>query len=110
MLGPAEVNYNKITRVFYEQKDFPVSILPEKVYSKFKNKSLEYVDFGIYYDTLNHVKAYTGNGNVILTEEYAEILLPFVFLYYKNPVLGNVTTSVADQLVNIQQEINILNG
>ena len=105
---PAEVNYNKITRVFYEQKDFPVSILPEKVYSKFKNKSLEYVDFGIYYDTLNHVKAYTGNGNVILTEEYAADIVPFVFLYYKNPVLGNVTTSVADQLVNIQQEINIL--
>ena len=105
---PAEVNYNKITRVFYEQRDLPVSLLPEKVLSKFKNKSLEYVDFGIYYDTLNKTKAYTGNGSIILTESYEADVVPFVFLYYKNPVLGNVTTSVADQLINIQQEINIL--
>ena len=105
---PAEVNYNKITRIFYEQKDFPISLLPEKVLSKFKNKSLEYVDFGIYYDTLNKTKAYTGNGSIVLTETYEADVVPFVFLYYKNPVLGNVTTSVADQLINIQQEINIL--
>ena len=105
---PAEVNYNKITRIFYEQRDLPVSLLPEKVLSKFKNKSLEYVDFGVYYDTLNKTKAYTGNGSIILTESYEADVVPFVFLYYKNPVLGNVTTSVADQLINIQQEINIL--
>lgn len=105
---PAEVNYNKITRIFYEQKDFPVSLLPEKVLSKFKNKSLEYVDFGIYYDTVNKIKAFTGNGSIVLTEIYEPDVVPFIFLYYKTPVLGNVTTSVADQLVNIQQEINIL--
>ena len=105
---PAEVNYNKITRIFYEQRDLPVSLLPEKVLSKFKNKSLEYGDFGVYYDTLNKTKAYTGNGSIILTESYEADVVPFVFLYYKNPVLGNVTTSVADQLINIQQEINIL--
>lgn len=105
---PAEVNYNKITRIFYEQKDFPISLLPEKVLSKFKNKSLEYVDFGIYYDTVNKTKAFTGNGSIVLTETYEPDVVPFIFLYYKTPVLGNVTTSVADQLVNIQQEINIL--
>lgn len=105
---PAEVNYNRITRIFYEQKDYPVSLLPEKVYSKFKNKTIEYVDFGIYYDTVNKTKAYTGNGTVILTEPYEAEVVPFVFIYYKSPILGNVTTSVADQLVNIQQEINIL--
>lgn len=105
---PAEVNYNKITRIFYEQKDFPISLLPEKVLSKFKNKSLEYVDFGIYYDTVNKTKAFTGNGSIVLTETYEPDVVPFIFLYYKTPVLGNVTTSVADQLINIQQEINIL--
>lgn len=105
---PAEVNYNKITRIFYEQKDFPISLLPEKVLSKFKNKSLDYVDFGIYYDTVNKTKAFTGNGSIVLTETYEPDAVPFIFLYYKTPVLGNVTTSVADQLINIQQEINIL--
>ena len=105
---PAEVHYNKITRVFYEQKDYPVTLLPEKVRAKFRNKSLEYVDYGIYYDTLNKTKAYTANSTIIMTEAYDRDAIPFVFIYYKNPVLGNVTTSVADQLISIQQEINIL--
>ena len=105
---PAEVHYNKITRVFYEQKDYPVTLLPEKVRAKFRNKSLEYVDYGIYYDTLNKTKAYTANSTIVMTEAYDRDAIPFVFIYYKSPVLGNVTTSVADQLISIQQEINIL--
>lgn len=105
---PAEVHYNKITRVFYEQKDYPVTLLPDKVRAKFRNKSLEYVDYGIYYDTLNKTKAYTANSTIVLSESYDREAIPFVFIYYKNPVLGNVTTSVADQLISIQQEINIL--
>ena len=55
---PSEVNYNKITRIFYEQKDYPVSLLPDKILSKFRNKSLEYVDFGVYYDTVNKTIPY----------------------------------------------------
>lgn len=105
---PAEVNYNKITRVFYEQRDYPVTLLPTKVVSKFKNKSLEYVDFGVYYDTFNHVKAYTANGSLVLLETYDKDAIPFVFLYYKNPVLGSTSASVADMLYTIQQEINIV--
>lgn len=107
-IRPAEAHYGKISRVFYEQKDFPVSLLPEKIYSKFRNRSMEYVDYGIYYDSLNHTKAYTGNGTIILTETYTPDEVPFVFMYYKNPILGNVSTSVADMLISIQQEINIL--
>ena len=105
---PAEVHYNNITRVFYEQKDYPVTLLPEKVLAKFKNKSLQYVDFGVYYDTFNKVKAYTANGSLVLAEPYESNAIPFVFLHYKNPVLGNTSVSVADMLISIQQEINIL--
>lgn len=105
---PSEVNYGKVTRVFYERKDYPVSLLPEKVVSKFKLKNLEYVDFGIYYDTFNKVKAYTANGTLVLSEEYDKDTLPFIFLHYKSPVIGNTTISVADMLIEIQQEINVL--
>lgn len=105
---PAEVHYNNITRVFYEQKDYPVTLLPEKVLAKFKNKSLQYVDFGVYYDTFNKVKAYTANNSLVLAEPYESNAIPFVFLHYKNPVLGNTSVSVADMLISIQQEINIL--
>lgn len=107
-IRPSEANYGKLTRAYYEQRDFPVTLLPEKVVSKFKYKNLEYVDFGIYYDTFNKVKAYTANGSLVLSETYNKDCVPFIFLHYKNPVLGDTSTSVADMLVNIQQEINII--
>ena len=105
---PAENTYGKITRVYYERKDYPVTLLPEKVYKKFKNKSLEYVDYGIYYDIFNKTKAYTANGTFVLAEEYDKDVIPFVFIYYKIPSFGNSTISVADATYAIQDEINIL--
>lgn len=103
---PSEVNYGKITRVFYEQRDYPVTLLPKKVYSKFKNKNLEYVDYGIYYDTVNGTKAYTANRSIVLTEDYEKEQVPFIFLYFKNPVISGTTISVVDSVYTIQQEIN----
>ena len=107
-VSPSEVNYKNITKCYYEQKDFPITCLPEKVLTKFKNKNLDFVDFGIYYDTFNKTKAYTANGSFVLAEEWDKQAIPFIFLHYKNPILSNVSISVVDMLINIQQEINIL--
>ena len=107
-VSPSEVNYKNITKCYYEQRDFPVTCLPEKVLTKFKNKNLDFVDFGIYYDTFNKTKAYTANGSFVLAEEWDKQAIPFIFLHYKNPILGNVSISVVDMLINIQQEINVL--
>lgn len=107
-VSPSEANYKNITKCYYEQKDFPITCLPEKVLTKFKNKNLDFVDFGIYYDTFNKTKAYTANGSFVLAEEWDKEAIPFIFLHYKNPILCNVSISVVDMLINIQQEINIL--
>lgn len=107
-VSPSEANYKNITKCYYEQRDFPVTCLPEKVLTKFKNKNLDFVDFGIYYDTFNKTKAYTANGSFVLAEEWDKQAIPFIFLHYKNPILSNVSISVVDMLINIQQEINIL--
>lgn len=107
-ISPSEANYKHITKCYYEQRDFPVTCLPEKVLAKFRNKNLDFVDFGIYYDTFNKTKAYTANGSFVLAEDWDKETIPFIFLHYKNPILGNVSVSVVDMLINIQQEINIL--
>ena len=107
-VSPSEANYKNITKCYYEQRDFPITCLPEKVLTKFKNKNLDFVDFGIYYDTYNKTKAYTANGSFVLAEEWDKQAIPFIFLHYKNPILSNVSISVVDMLINIQQEINIL--
>lgn len=105
---PAEMSYEKLSRIAYERKDFPVSALPDKIIKCFKIKSLEYVDYTVYYDTFNKTKAYFGNGSLILKEPYDRNELPFVFLHYKNPILGGTTQSVCDMLYDIQIEINVL--
>lgn len=103
---PAEVGYGKISRVFYRKKQCPVTLLPER-FQKYA-KGLEYVDFGVYYDTFNHIKAYSIVDRVIETETYTPDVVPFVFLHYSNPIVGNSSTSIVDMLVSIQKEIDIL--
>lgn len=105
---PAESTYDRLSRIAYERKDYPVVALPEKVRSKFRNKTLEYVDYAIYYDVFNKCKAYFANQSLVLVEEYKRDVLPFIFLHYKNPILGGTTQSVCDMLYDIQIEINIL--
>lgn len=105
---PAESTYDVLTRVAYERKDFPVISLPNKVREKFKNKTLEYVDYTIYYDLFNKTKAYLANGRAVLVESYNRNDLPFIFLHYKNPILGGTSQSICDILYDIQIEINIL--
>lgn len=105
-IRPAEQTYGKYTRVYFEQIDYPTSIMPENL-SKFC-KGLEYVTYGIYYDTVNHVKAILINNKVVETKEYAGTKIPFVFLHYCSPIFGNSSQSIVDMLNSIQLEIDSL--
>ena len=108
---PAEQTYNNITRVYYCQNEYPVSMLPERYRKQVqkKNSQIQYVTYGIYYDTVDKVKA------VYITElEHMDIMeydgnrVPFIFLWYNNPIHGGSAVSVVDMLYGIQKEINIL--
>ena len=104
---PAELVYNKLTRAYYKQNDFPVTLLPEDITKKFKRK-VEYVDYGIYYDTFNKVKAHIIAGDVVKTEPWDYDVLPFVFLYYSKPNIGTTSLSVVDILYTLQNEVDML--
>lgn len=105
-IRPAEQTYGKYTRVYFEQIDYPTSIMSESL-SKFC-KGLEYVTYGVYYDTVNHVKAILINNRVVETKEYAGTKIPFVFLHYCSPIFGNSSQSIVDMLNSIQLEIDSL--
>lgn len=104
---PAELVYNKLTRIYYKQTDYPVTLLPEDITKKFKRK-VEYTDYGIYYDTFNKVKAHIIAGHVVKTEPWAYDVLPFTFLYYNKPNIGTTSLSVVDILYTLQNEIDML--
>ena len=108
---PAELTYNNITRAYYCQKDYPVSMLPERYRKKVLNNNpqQEYVTYGIYYDTVDQCKAvYITELDFVDIEKYEGNRVPFVFLWYNNPIHGGSSVSIVDMLYGIQTEINIL--
>jgi hypothetical protein len=105
---PSEESYGKITRIYYKQKNLPVTLLNEK-YKKQIKTDLEYIDVGWYYDIVNHTKAiYIQQNNQVIIEKYDRPTLPFVFIHYSCPVIGSDATSIVDLLYGIQIEIDTI--
>lgn len=105
---PAEVTYGKITRVYYERKDYPTTLLDEKLVKNGGAENNDYVVYGVYYDTFNHIKAILINGKVVETITYTPSVVPFVFLHYCSPIVGDTSQSIVDMLNSIQLEIDNL--
>lgn len=106
-IRPSELAYNKLTRVYYEQTDYPVTLLPKDITEKFK-KNVEYTDYGLYFDTTNKIKVHIIAGHVVKTEAWEYDVLPFVFLYYNKPCFGTTSLSVVDVLYTLQNQIDML--
>lgn len=108
---PSEETYGKLTRIYYKQKNYPVTLLSEEIRKKIKT-DLQYVDVGLYYDITNHKKAYyipqAEPESQLIVEEYKRDTLPFVFIHYSNPVVGSDATSIVDLLYGIQIEIDTI--
>ena len=108
---PAELTYNNITRAYYCQNDYPVSMLPERYRNKVLkiNPDQNYVTYGIYYDTVDQCKAvYISELDFVEIEKYEGNRVPFIFLWYNNPIHGGSSVSVVDMLYGIQTEVNTL--
>ena len=105
---PAEVTYGKITRVYYERKDYPTTLLDNKLVTKAKAENCDYVIYGIYYDTFNHIKAILINNQVVETTPYTPSKVPFIFMHYCSPIVGDTSQSIVDMLNSIQLEIDNL--
>ena len=98
---PAERTYGKITRVLYERKDFPATLLPYKT-------DVDYVNYSIYYDINAHTEAHIVNNEIKEILPYNAPEVPFIQLDYTNPVYGRDATSVCDLLYGIQMKIHDL--
>ena len=107
-IRPAEVTYGKLTRVYYERKDYPTTLLKESYIIKANAEMNDYVVYGVYYDTFNHIKAIIVNGLLVDTIPYKPNKVPFVFLYYCSPIFGDTSQSIVDMLNSIQLEIDNL--
>lgn len=104
---PAEESYGKLTRIYYKQKNYPLTLIGKEY--DIKGINTEYADIGLYYDIVNHVKAiYVQQTGQLIVEKYERDTLPFVFIHYSNPVVGSDATSIVDLLYGIQIEIDTI--
>ena len=99
---PAEFIYGKLTRIYYERKQYPTSLL--KDYDGKEN----YIAYGEYYDIENHVHAELYSTGKVVIHNYDADVLPFVIMNYISPIASTSATSITDMLLSIQLEINSL--
>ena len=104
---PREVTYSQITQVAEKLPKTPGRILELK-YGIKANRNLDYTVYE-YYDVMEHIKAvYVQELNKVVTHEYKPNIIPYLEIHYTNPVKGDTSQSVVDQLYGIQTQIDEL--
>lgn len=106
-VDPKEVSYNKITYVAEKLPKTPGRLL----YTKYGIKADFNLDYTVYeyYDIIEHTKAiYVEELNKVTTEKWEPEVIPYLFMYYSDPIKGNTSQSVVDQLYGIQMQIDDL--
>ena len=104
---PREVTYNQITYVAEKLPKTPGRILELK-YGIKADRNLDYTVYE-YYDVMEHIKAvYVQELNKVVTHEYKPNIIPYLEIHYTNPIKGDTSQSVVDQLYGIQTQIDEL--
>lgn len=104
---PQETEKKQVYVVF---NNASVDALPEEVEKLLtaSEKDLLHINYGVYYNVKLHKKAITINGNVRSISEFSASKIPIVKIHYTTPIASDHCLSIADMLVGIQKEINIL--
>ena len=106
-VDPREVSYNQITMVAERLPKTPGRLLKLK-YGIKADYNLDYTVYE-YYDVLEHIKAvYVVELDKVITSKYEPKIIPYISIHYSDPIKGNTSQSVVDQLYGIQMQIDEL--
>ena len=106
-VDPREVSYNQITHVAERLPKTPGRLLELK-YGVKGDRNLDYTVYE-YYDVMEHIKAiYITEMDKVVVHEYKPSRIPYLSIHYSNPIKGNTSQSVVDQLYGIQMQIDEL--
>lgn len=87
-----------------------IDSLPEYVEKELNKseKDLLHLNYGLYYNIKLGVKALTINGAVRKIWDFNSKKIPILRIMYTEPIASDHCLSIADMLVGLQKEINIL--
>ena len=106
-VDPREASYGQITCVAEKLPKTPGRLLELK-YGIKGDRRLDYTVYE-YYDVMEHIKAvYVLEMNEVVVHKYEPNIIPYLFIHYSDPIKGNTSQSVVDQLYGIQMQIDEL--
>ena len=107
-----EFHYGKMQHCLVRRIDYPVSALPDFLKKEFKEKlkRKRNVEYSIYFDIENKLKAYTVDSCEPFVIAWESEALPIVLLQYTESVNGGSSQSVVDMLNSIQLQIDFINA
>ena len=108
-VDPREVSYNQITHIAEKLPKTPGRLLKLRYgISKGVDYNLDYTVYE-YYDVMEHIKAvYVVELNKVIISDYKPEIIPYIQISYSDPIKGNTSQSVVDQLYGIQMQIDEL--
>ena len=108
-IDPKEASYKQITMVAEKLPKTPGRILKMKFgITKGVDEKLDYTVYE-YYDIVEHIKAiYVVELNEVRVRKYEPNIIPYIQICYSDPIKGNTSQSVVDQLYGIQMQIDEL--
>ena len=102
---PKEVSYKQITYVAEKLPKTPGRLLKLK-YGIEADSNLDYTVYE-YYDVMEHIKAvYVSELNKVVSHKFDAPVVPYITIYYSDPIKGNTSQSIVDQLYGIQMQID----
>lgn len=102
-----EASYNSLTRLLWKMENYPVTLLP------FGSKNIQNIRQSVtyyrYYN-LNDKKLihWVPELDYYKEEAWDRDVLPFIFLFYDDPIKSGSTTSIVDQLWGLQEAIDAI--
>lgn len=87
-----------------------IESLPEYVEKELTKSelNLNHITYGVYYNSKYHTKALTINGSVRKIYNYEADTVPIKYITYTPAIIGDHCLSIADMLLGLQKEINII--
>lgn len=102
-----EKGYGKPTKLLIEDRNFPITQLGN--YGIKEKYTSEYVNFKLFFDTIEHKMYILINGKKVKEEKYESDCIPVVEVYNTVPIFGTRTVSIVDELDGIQTNIDLIN-
>lgn len=102
-----EKGYGKPTKLLIEDRNFPITQLGN--YGIKEKYTSEYVNFKLFFDTIEHKMYILINDKKVKEEKYEADCIPVVEVYNTTPIFGTRTVSIVDELDGIQTNIDLIN-